>query len=53
MSFTEKLTASQSLIVTSTSESAHYVVVKGEDFTFHRYSIAKFDISLTAEGDQR
>ncbi|KAF2005978.1 hypothetical protein P154DRAFT_570707 [Amniculicola lignicola CBS 123094] len=32
---------------------AHYVVVKGEDFTFHRHSIAKFDISPTAEGDQR
>jgi hypothetical protein len=32
---------------------AHYVVVKGEDFTFHRHAIAKFDISPTAEGDQR
>ncbi|KAH8723888.1 hypothetical protein GQ44DRAFT_292715 [Phaeosphaeriaceae sp. PMI808] len=32
---------------------AHYVVVNGEDFTFHRHSIAKFDISPTAEGDQR
>ncbi|KAF2259162.1 hypothetical protein CC78DRAFT_572088 [Lojkania enalia] len=32
---------------------AHYAVVKGEDFTFHRHSIAKFDISPTAEGDQR
>jgi len=32
---------------------AHYVVVQGEDFTFHRHSIAKFDISPTAEGDQR
>jgi len=32
---------------------AHYVVIKGEDFTFHRHSIAKFDISPTAEDDQR
>ena len=32
---------------------AHYVFVKGEDFTFHRHSIAKFDISPTAEGDRR
>lgn len=32
---------------------AHYAVIKGEDFTFHRHSIAKFDISPTAEGDQR
>jgi hypothetical protein len=32
---------------------SHYVVVKGEDYTFHRHSIAKFDISPTAEGDQR
>jgi len=32
---------------------AHYVVVEGQDFTFHRHSIAKFDISPTAEGDHR
>jgi len=32
---------------------AHYVVVKGEDYTFHRHSIAKFDVSPTAEGDHR
>ncbi|PQE06295.1 phosphatidylserine decarboxylase protein [Rutstroemia sp. NJR-2017a BBW] len=32
---------------------AHYVVVKGEDVTFHRHPIAKFDISPTEEGDQR
>ncbi|KAM3084840.1 hypothetical protein ACMFMG_003289 [Clarireedia jacksonii] len=32
---------------------AHYVIVQGEGFTFHRHSIAKFDISPTAEGDQR
>jgi hypothetical protein len=32
---------------------AHYIVVKGEDFTFHRHPIAKFDISPTGEGDHR
>jgi len=31
----------------------HYIFVKGEDFTFHRRPMAKFDISPTEEGDQR
>lgn len=32
---------------------AHYLFVKGEDYTFHRRSVAKFDFSPTVEGDQR
>ncbi|KAL9084083.1 MAG: hypothetical protein Q9165_008220 [Trypethelium subeluteriae] len=32
---------------------AHYLFVKGEDYTFHRHSVAKFDFSPTVEGDQR
>ena len=32
---------------------AHYIVVKGQEFTFHRHPVSKFDISPTAEGDQR
>lgn len=31
----------------------HYIFVRGESATFHRHSIAKFDISPTMEGDQR
>lgn len=32
---------------------AHYIVAKGKDFTFHRYPVALFSISVTVEGDQR
>ena len=32
---------------------AHYIVVEKQDFTFHRHPVSKFDISPTAEGDQR
>ncbi|KAI9674642.1 MAG: hypothetical protein M1822_009046 [Bathelium mastoideum] len=32
---------------------AHYLFIKGKDYTFHRRSVAKFDISPTVEGDQR
>lgn len=31
----------------------HYAVINGRDFTFYRHPITKFDISPTAEGDQR
>ncbi|WEW59834.1 hypothetical protein PRK78_005315 [Emydomyces testavorans] len=31
----------------------HYTVLNGRDFTFYRYPIAEFNISPTAEGDQR
>ncbi|KAF2817510.1 uncharacterized protein BDZ99DRAFT_513751 [Mytilinidion resinicola] len=31
----------------------HYAVINGRDITFYRHPITKFDISPTAEGDQR
>jgi hypothetical protein len=31
----------------------HYAVINRKDFTFYRYPIAEFNISPTAEGDQR
>jgi len=31
----------------------HYAVINGRDLTFYRHPITKFDISPTAEGDQR
>lgn len=31
----------------------HYITIDGRDFAFYRHPITKFDISTTAEGDQR